>query len=129
MTDHEKLITNEVKCIDNFVKEIENKDLTLLWYSICSRSFTRLNIPLITTSREIFDELYSNYNMFIYSLKIPMKIKYIEFYEKYFNKTWKLIIDQNNYDIKDYYVENMLERLGHNRWWEEAFQDFSIKEN
>ena len=129
MTEYEKLITNEVKCIDNFVKETENKDLTLLWYSICSRSFTRLNIPLITTSREIFDELYSNYNMFIYSLKIPMKIKYIEFYEKYFNKTWKLIIDQNNYDIKDYYVENMLERLEHNRWWEEAFQDFSIKEN
>ena len=129
MTDYEKLITNEVKCIDNFVKEMENKDLTLLWYSICSRSFTKLNIPLITTSREIFDELYSNYNMFIYSLKIPMKIKYIEFYEKYFNKTWKLIIDQNNYVIKDYYVENMLERLDHNRWWEEAFQDFNIKEN
>ena len=127
MKDFEKKITEEIKCIDNFVKEVDKNEITNLWYSICSRSYIRLNIPLITTSREIYEEMYQNYNMFIYSLSLKNKLEYIYFYEKYFNKEWKLLIDIHDYNISNTFISDMLERLGNNRWWEEAFSDFGIK--
>lgn len=129
MNDFDKLLLDEIICIDNFVKEMEDPYITKLWYSICSRSCVRYNIPIITMSKEIFEELYSNYNMFILTLTPLQKVKYNNFYEKYWNKTWKLLIETHNYDIRDNNIEEMLDRLGHNRWWEEALTDFNLSKD
>jgi hypothetical protein len=122
-------ILEETKCIDNFVKEVQIQEVTDLWLSLCYNGFSLDRMGFNTSISKISDSLYRNYQKFIFNLSPVNKIKYINFYEKYYNKMWTMLVDQHIYtvrkDLQD--LDYMYDCIGSNRWWEDAYSTFSIK--
>lgn len=122
-------ILEETKCIDNFVKEVQIPEVTDLWVSLCYNAFSLDRMGFNTSISKISDSLYRNYQKFIFNLSPVNKIKYINFYEKYYNKMWVMLIDQHVYivrkDLQD--LDYMYDCIGSNRWWEDAYSTFGIK--
>lgn len=129
MNDFDKKMIEEIKCIDNFVKEVEIEEVTDLWMSICYNGFSVDQMGFNTSIDKISDSLYKSYCKFIFTLSPINKVKYINFYEKYFNKTWYMLVDQYIHvvrkDLQD--LDHMEDMVGHNRWWEDAYKMFGIK--
>lgn len=124
-------ILEETKCIDNFVKEVDIQEVTDLWLSLCYNGFSLDRMGFNTTISMISDSLYRNYQKFIFNLSPMNKIKYINFYEMYFNRMWTMLIDHHTYiirkDLQD--LDYMQDCIGSNRWWEDAYSSFGIKIN
>ena len=122
-------ILEETKCIDNFVKEVQIPEVTDLWMSLCYNGFSLDRMGFNTSISKISDSLYRNYQKFIFNLSPMNKIKYINFYEMYFNRMWTMLIDQHIYtvrkDLQD--LDYMYDCIGSNRWWEDAYSTFGIK--
>lgn len=122
-------ILEETKCIDNFVKEVQIPEVTDLWMSLCYNGFSLDQMGFNTSISKISDSLYRNYQKFIFNLSPMNKIKYINFYEMYFNRMWTMLIDQHIYtvrkDLQD--LDYMYDCIGSNRWWEDAYSTFGIK--
>ena len=129
MYDFDKMIIEEVRCIDNFVKEVDIVEVTDLWLSICYSGFTLDQIGYNTTTDSIANSLYKSYRKFIENISPANNVKYINFYEKYFNKTWCLILDKYPHEVKKDLqdLDHMYDVLGHNRWWEDAYKSFGVK--
>lgn len=124
-------ILEETKCIDNFVKEVDIQEVTDLWLSLCYNGFSLDRMGFNTSISMISDSLYRNYQKFIFNLSPMNKIKYINFYEMYFNRMWTMLIDHHTYiirkDLQD--LDYMQDCIGSNRWWEDAYSSFGIKIN
>lgn len=129
MNEFDKKILEEIKCIDNFVKEIDIEEVTDLWYSLCYNGFSLDQMGFNTSTDKISDSLYRAYAKFIHNISPMNKIKYINFYEKYFNKTWAMLVDHYDFVVRKDLIdlEHMDDYIGSNRWWEDAYLSFGIK--
>lgn len=129
MNEFDKKILEEIKCIDNFVKEIDIEEVTDLWYSLCYNGFSLDQMGFNTSTDKISDSLYRAYAKFIHNISPMNKIKYINFYEKYFNKTWAMLVDHYDFVVRKDLIDlsYMDNYIGSNRWWEDAYLSFGIK--
>ncbi len=125
MNNNLKQMLSEVNCIDNFVKEVDNDYIKSVWYTICEDyRFQVNNMPV--NENTLDDWLYNSYRKFIYNIPLKNKCDYINFYEKYFNTTWKEIISYPVVKIRTDFERSDSSLYG-NRFWDDCFLDKDMK--